>query len=305
MDGTTEPSMLFTSPFDDPDADLVIRSSDGMYFRVYKVILAKASGVFKGMFAVPQPDSFVNTAESGLPVVPLAEDGLTLYRLLQLCYPVTDPELISLDDIGHLQAVCDKYEMEGLMKNLENPLGTFVERDPLRVFAIACRAKFVDKARQTAKQCLSRPLTYILETHIPEYKDLSIATYKLLPAYHLRCTQAASRLASSSSGYWIVDTSFCFFECKDCPAAETKITTAVRQMVTIIPRRWWRVYMDTVSLALSETADLATISRVPKPAKPECRYCGSRFAKDLERFLPLLEQEVQKAIDAVSLGCKL
>lgn len=300
MEDASKSDLTFASPFDDADADLIIRSSDSVYFRVYRVILAKASGVFKGMFTVPQPDPSMITADIGPPIVPLSEDGRTLYRLLQLCYPIADPDLTSLEDISHLQAVCDKYEMEGLMKNLERPLGNFIETNPLRVFAIACRAKFADKAREAAKRCLSHPLTYILESHVPEYKYLSIATYKVLPAFHHRCTQATSRVASSACNPWIIDTSFCFLQCKECPASETKIAV-VGQSTPMLPRRWWRAYMDSVSQALRERADPSVISRVPRPPKPDCRFCNTRFSKDLERFIPLLEGEVQRVVDSVSL----
>lgn len=303
-----ESRILFASPFDDPDADLIIRSSDGIYFRVYKVILAKASGVFKGMFTVPQPDPATVTATTDLenapPIVPLTEDGETLHKLLQLCYPVADPLLASLDDISLLQAVCDKYEIEGLMKNLEKLLGVFMESDPLRVFAIACRAKFGDTARQAARRCLSLPLNDILERHVPEFTDLSVAAYMVLPAYHHRCTVAVSRLVAHAYGPRVLDLSFCFFQCKDCPPADNRVPYTLAPTV-VVPRRWWGKYMDNVAKVLREKADPALIHEVEKPSKVDCRHCSTRFSKDLARYLPLLEKEVQDAIDAVSHALRL
>ncbi|KAI0255963.1 hypothetical protein BJV78DRAFT_1113987, partial [Lactifluus subvellereus] len=42
-------------PFDDADADIILRSSDQVNFHVYKVILSVASPFFKDMFSLPQP----------------------------------------------------------------------------------------------------------------------------------------------------------------------------------------------------------------------------------------------------------
>lgn len=162
VNDTPTTSPVFSPPFDDADADLIVRSSDNVHFRMYKVILAKASGVFKNMFTVPQPEGRIFMADDEeIPGVVLTEDSGTLNMLFRLCYPVPDPNPACLGDISHLLAVCDKYEMEGIMKNLEKPLGEFTESDPLRVFAIACRAKFTETARQAARQCLAKPISYV------------------------------------------------------------------------------------------------------------------------------------------------
>jgi len=39
--------------FNAPDADTVLRSSDGEEFRVHRIILSLASPVFQGMFTLP------------------------------------------------------------------------------------------------------------------------------------------------------------------------------------------------------------------------------------------------------------
>ncbi len=41
-------------PFNDPDADVVFRSVNGVDFRLYNIIIAAASPVFKGML-IPLP----------------------------------------------------------------------------------------------------------------------------------------------------------------------------------------------------------------------------------------------------------
>lgn len=72
------------APFDDADADVILRSADGADFRLYKVILAKASPFFRGMFTLP------DSHPPGEPqVVTMTEDADTLSNLLRLRYPAT------------------------------------------------------------------------------------------------------------------------------------------------------------------------------------------------------------------------
>jgi hypothetical protein len=79
---TTSPLELFHVP----DANLIIRSSDFVDFRVHKPLLAMASPVFKDLQSLPQPSDseFVD----GLHVVQLSEDSELLNSLLTVLYPV-------------------------------------------------------------------------------------------------------------------------------------------------------------------------------------------------------------------------
>ena len=72
-------------PFNKPTADVILRSSDDVDFRVHKVILAEASPVFEGMFSIPQPPAETppmapsdTPPVNGLAVVPFAETGAAL-----------------------------------------------------------------------------------------------------------------------------------------------------------------------------------------------------------------------------------
>jgi hypothetical protein len=73
-------------PLDLPDANLIIRSSDLVDFRVHKPVLAMASPFFKGLLSHPQPSDseFVD----GLPVVQLSEESDLLNCLISILYPV-------------------------------------------------------------------------------------------------------------------------------------------------------------------------------------------------------------------------
>ena len=66
------------APFDHSLADVILRSSDKIDFRVFKLFLSLASPVFETMFSLPQPTEGVNPDEGTtdkLPVMPLSEDA--------------------------------------------------------------------------------------------------------------------------------------------------------------------------------------------------------------------------------------
>jgi hypothetical protein len=72
--------------FDVPDANLIIRSSNLVDFRVHKSVLAMASPVFKDAFSLSQPSD--GESVDGLPVVRLSEDSELLSALVSMLYPL-------------------------------------------------------------------------------------------------------------------------------------------------------------------------------------------------------------------------
>ena len=82
---TNSGSPLF-EPLEVPEANLIIRSSDLVDFRVHKPVLAMTSPFFKDLLSLPQP-SDSETAD-GLPVVRLPESSELLNSLVSMLYPV-------------------------------------------------------------------------------------------------------------------------------------------------------------------------------------------------------------------------
>jgi BTB/POZ domain len=80
---------LTTSPpetFDVSDANLIIRSSDLVDFRVHKSMLAMASPFFKDLLSLPQPSD--SETVDGIPVVQLSEGSELLNSLISMLYPI-------------------------------------------------------------------------------------------------------------------------------------------------------------------------------------------------------------------------
>ena len=92
-------------PFDIPQDELnvVLCSSDEVYFHTLKPLLSMASPVFKDMFTLPQPASSdtSNDIREGRPVVRITESSATLQRLLSLCYAAwtLNPPITQMGDV--------------------------------------------------------------------------------------------------------------------------------------------------------------------------------------------------------------
>jgi hypothetical protein len=72
--------------FDIPDANLIIRSSDFVDFRIHKSVLALASPFFKDLLSLPQPPD--SESVDGIPMVQLSEGSELLNTLVSMLYPV-------------------------------------------------------------------------------------------------------------------------------------------------------------------------------------------------------------------------
>ncbi len=82
VNSNTDPPKAFNVP----DANLIIRSSDLVDFRVHKSILAMVSPFFQHRLSLPQP--FDSESVDGLPVVQFSEGSELLNSLISLLYPI-------------------------------------------------------------------------------------------------------------------------------------------------------------------------------------------------------------------------
>ncbi|OCH85819.1 hypothetical protein OBBRIDRAFT_739184, partial [Obba rivulosa] len=177
-----------TAPFDSLDADIIVRSSDKVDFPVRKCFLAAASAVFEAMLSLPQPEN--TSAPNGLPVVELVEDSRTLDIILRLSYPIDT--VLPADFIDHARSVLEtthKYAFDGVLERIKRRLHTsrILEREPLRMYTIACSLGMEDIARSAARQTLRcDPFDF---PHVPELRHITAAPYSRLLQYHRACSQ--------------------------------------------------------------------------------------------------------------------
>ncbi|KAJ8590977.1 hypothetical protein M405DRAFT_815094 [Rhizopogon salebrosus TDB-379] len=77
-------------PFDHPQADIILRSSDGTDFRVFKMFLKFSCPFFKMMFELPQPAVVTgDDTKNCLPIIVMQDDSKIVDIFLRFCYPCT------------------------------------------------------------------------------------------------------------------------------------------------------------------------------------------------------------------------
>ncbi|KAI1796677.1 hypothetical protein LXA43DRAFT_569482 [Ganoderma leucocontextum] len=159
-------------PFDNPTADVVIRSPDGVHFRVRSAILSEASPVFSDMLTSNPLASERTTDGKHLLVVP--EESAVLDPLLRLCYPVTDPVFTDLKDVRLVLAAAMKYRMTEARTLLKKLLCSYIDGQPLRVWAAACLLRLEEEARAAASALFGKEFPVKAP---PEFEQVSSGDY--------------------------------------------------------------------------------------------------------------------------------
>lgn len=162
------------APFNKPNADIVLRTSDGVHFAVHMVVLGLTSDFFDGMAKVPQPGG---TGERS--VVDVQENSETLDALLRYMYPCDDPVLDDIMRVGEVLRAAVKYQVDPVVQRLKRKLSMY--DDPRRVFTVACLADLEEEAYQAAVEWCQDYSYDIEDTYVKEMDVLSAGTlYRLL-----------------------------------------------------------------------------------------------------------------------------
>ncbi|RPD57546.1 hypothetical protein L227DRAFT_577848 [Lentinus tigrinus ALCF2SS1-6] len=307
------------SPFNDTDADIIIRSADGVDFHLYKVVLAKASPVFRGMLTLPDAQG------QGEPqVVDITEDADTLEGLLRFCYPVSRPVFQSVDKLGPVLAAAKKYDMpsvlEDLVRSFESLLPT---APPLRTYTLACLLELPDIARQAAKLLLGDPHCFDAEPMPPEFRVLPCEVMYVFAVYRGQCLKAAlsvvddwdwlltgnhnHQMQYSNKGNPHLHSTWIWLACVDCGEDDTREVWAGKRSggATLYPRKWWARYVKGVREALTErpmprvTGEAALRERALSEAA-SCETCAPKAPLELAEFSHSLLKRIEQAVNKVS-----
>ncbi|KAF7974704.1 hypothetical protein HWV62_11489 [Athelia sp. TMB] len=195
----TSPATDAGAPFDHAGADVILRSSDNVDFRVFKLFLSFGSPFFEDLFSLPQSASDGSETRDGLPVVPVSETANILRMLLAMCYPmgaVDQPALNKLEEVDMLLDAAIKYGIERVEKRVREALVAplCLHGNEVRVFSIACRRKLEVEAKVAARASLGQPIMEVESG--PELKLLSADTFFRLLKYHQACIKAAREAAA-------------------------------------------------------------------------------------------------------------
>ena len=163
------------------DADVTIRAAGLLDFRAHKIILSLVSPIFKDMFTLPQPPS---DKPDTLPHVDVQDSPKAWENILRTVYPTQqNPTIDSLDDLESLILAAKTYEMYSVIEAHKKTLERreFVEKDPLRLYSIACACGFEDQATYVARN--AELLAVTRRSNPSDLKGLTFAPYCRLVSF--------------------------------------------------------------------------------------------------------------------------
>ena len=313
----SDDSTYATAPFDHAKADIILRSSDNVDFRVFKLFLSLASPFFETLFDIPQPveEDGDQEVKDGLAVVPVTEDSETLDALLRFCYPCTlvdDPKLEVLQDAMDILEAARKYSLDVIEKKARQAIANpkILEVEPLRCFAIAHHGRLREETLLAAKYTLAQPL-------IPSWFqeiDLVAATDLLsLLTYHKKCGDAvyALRLDLSwiTSHYgglqtcsWLYGQYQQNYSTYDCACQRANTT---KYGVFGVSLQWWEDFMEETFIALQDkpcekTVQTSAEKAVQAVKARNCQACSPKVAEGMRDFVELFTKKVDEVTSQVS-----
>ncbi|KAK7036360.1 BTB domain-containing protein [Favolaschia claudopus] len=299
---TLKPHFIPQSPFDDTDADAILTSSDGVDFRVYRVILSLLSPIFKDLFRLPQPPG-----SPQVPSIHMAENAVTLDRVLRFCYPGAElnPQP-TLDQLRQILEICLlKYDMQSMIPTAKKYVTAFATTNPIAVFAIACCHEWKDIASVSARNSLQLPIrSFDSRTVIKELEFIPASHYDRLLRYHATCSAVC--VAATQTLEWLDSTQQTWFTCRNPKCIPTQSFRCIADREVCYARNWFVSYMKEVR----KTLKVRPAARVDDPAlmvdaligMVKCSTCRGDGFEELQWFATIsLASRIATVLEKVKL----
>ena len=307
----SDDSIYAAAPFDHAKADIILRSSDNIDFRVFKLFLSLASPFFETLFDIPQPaeEDGDQEVKDGLAVVPVTEDSKTLDALLRFCYPCTladDPKLEVLQDVMKVLEAARKYSLDVIEKKARQAMASpkILEAEPLRCFAVAHRGRLREETLLAAKYTLSQPL---IPSWFQEIDLISATDLLSLLVYHKKCADAVSSLRPDLS--WITShygaeeacgwlagythgRGYC--GCSKSDAPKYRLSPWYSRST-----QWWEDFMEETFIELRDKPSKETVKAVSERTVQSvkargCSMCSPRITEGMREFLEVFAQQIEE-----------
>ncbi len=303
MMDVNQPITIAPWPFcEDSESDLIIISSDCMYFYIHKLVLSLVSPVFNTMLTLPLEEP--PEVHDGRPCVNLPDEGTPLQLLLSWCDPRCSDRSIDLDDLQLVLKLADKYDMECITKRLETVMMRMkdtISAHPVLMYAIAARFRLENLARAAAKETLKVTFKDLVSDLIPETRYISGLCFQNLLQYHRACAAAAACVATNFDWLKRGSNPDLIFFISACEGGACLIES--RSSVGWL--KWWLEYMD----AVAESVDAAPYSPIndivflqgfhTKISRGKCYNCHKLGHEELVVFARRLSMEVERRISLV------
>ncbi|KAI0335157.1 hypothetical protein GY45DRAFT_988196 [Cubamyces sp. BRFM 1775] len=271
------------------------------------------------MFSVPE-------THAERQVVELAEDTDTLEPLLRMVCPVERPKFAKLSQIRPVLAAAQKYMMSFVLTSLEDTLRTFVESDPLGVYAVAYSYRMRGVIIAAAKQLMGDPHLAEPATPPPEFDAIPARALYEISAYRKRCGRAAVEAVqdwhwmvrgrharavyvSKKGGFIDHTNSWVWLVCTDAHKHEKtpNIQVIGAAVLSYNPPRWWWDYIgkldkELVSRPIGELAFDPSIIGPPLRKAASCPTCTPNALADLVEYGQMLAKRIDAATAEVKLA---
>lgn len=291
--------------FNNPDADIILRSVDNVQFRTFQSLLFLASPILKKYVKdnLSHEDSLLET----LPIVPLQEDTGTVERLLLLIYPrwAPDPnvDMWTLLETKSVLISLKRFQMREVTFAIQEKLcqSPLVKKEPRQLYAVACQFGLDQLANRAMRYAILESLS---DTEpYPEEEAMSAGALHRLLSCQSKCQDAVQALARNF--WWLTSTEFVWFSCNLCGRFGYDSTAVeVSQGARCEAKRWWLQYMTEVATELSnstcvdKTLQPGLIMRI-RGADKKCTNCEAKCVADMIEFSKLFEAEATKVINRV------
>lgn len=221
--------------FNSPDADVILLTTEptrSTEFHVHKCILAAASPFFRDMFTLPSEEG---SHDKELPVIPVTEAAHDLDTILRYIYPVPDPVIDSLSDLAAALGVAVKYDFTTAISALRSLLVSpaFLQKSPIRVYAIACQHEFEEEARIASRHTLR--ISLLDAAPCKELQYISAYDYHRLLAVHRRRSAAALELLTAPPDLKCMHCNTSAFTAHDAPKWWYSFEAAARTELAVRP----------------------------------------------------------------------
>ena len=312
----SDDSTYAPAPFDHAKADIILRSSDNVDFRVFKLFLSLASPFFETLFDIPQPvkENGDQEIKDGLVVIPVTENSKTLDALLRFCYPSTlvdDPNIEVLKDAMDVLEAARKYSLDAIEKKARQAIANpkILEAEPLRCFAIAHRGGLREETILAARYTLTQPL---IPSWFQEIELITATDLLSLLTYHRRCGDAVyalrldlswikSHYGSSEACSWLSGRYHHYNSHTNCGChVATK-----RYTLFNVSLQWWEDFMEETFLALrdrpcKETVQASAEKTVQTVKAQNCPACSPKITEGMRDFLDLFTRKIEETVLQVS-----
>ena len=144
---STGKTQVYHPHFSSPDADIILRSTEGTLFRVHSYTLRTTSGLFQTIFSLPQlkaaaalpdeRDKLTRSAQSSY-TIPIYEPAHLLSYILPLITGKAPPQplhSLSLPTLTRLLFLAEKWDGPGPLSQLRSVINGSRPRNGLRLFA--------------------------------------------------------------------------------------------------------------------------------------------------------------------------